>query len=160
MRVKATLIFAFALFSTLFQGVLSAQYNYCGSFAQECQIASIAQCPQYCTPAQDLTKCPANYVVCVQTSNPNLSPSLVEQLCRIYSLMRETLYAISLLLFLLGGTIYAISHLLPASQRGTYAGYGMGMVLGGITVAIIAIAAPLIISLIQGNGIGGVISGC
>lgn len=160
MQHMPRLLFVFLLLPFTFAGIIFAQYNYCGSFANECQVVSIAQCPQYCTPAQNLSKCPVNYVVCVQTSNPNLTPSIVEQLCGIYRMVRDSVYAISLLLFILGGTLYAISHALPTSQKGTYTGYGMGLILGGITIAIIALIAPFIIGLLQTNGLGAALAKC
>ncbi|MDE1845991.1 MAG: hypothetical protein KGH53_01780 [Candidatus Micrarchaeota archaeon] len=153
-------IYLLILFSLLLSITVQAQYNYCGSFATNCQVASIASCPQYCTPQQDLSKCPTNYVVCVQTSNPNLTPSLSEQLCKIYSLIREVLYALSLLLFVLGGVIYAIAHAIPPPQKGSYQGYGIGLVLGAITVALLAVLAPIIINLILGNSMGTAIPTC
>lgn len=75
-------------------------------------------------------------------------------LCAIVSLLNMVLYTLALALFVVGGAIYTLAHTLPAQARGAIQGYGAGIMLGGISVAIIAIVAPYLVGLILGGGAG------
>ena len=74
--------------------------------------------------------------------------------CNIINNVRIVVGVISLVLFVLGGVLYAIAHLMPAAGnlRGNLQGWSLGMVVGGIIGLIIVIIAPGIISVIASSG--------
>ncbi|MGC8479726.1 MAG: hypothetical protein ACP5M9_03610 [Candidatus Micrarchaeia archaeon] len=79
-------------------------------------------------------------------SNPQ--QNAVTALCSVISTVSFVLTILALMLFILGGTLYAFAHFLPAtgSFRGNMQGWGMGMLMGGIISLILYILAPFIIS--------------
>ncbi len=80
-------------------------------------------------------------------------------LCGIVTTVSQVLSILALMMFILGGTLYAFAHLLPATGtfRGNMQGWGMGMLLGGIIALILYIIAPFIVnSLISVNPNGTV----
>ncbi len=80
-------------------------------------------------------------------------------ICAIYSVYSSVvaaIFIIGLMLMILGGALYAGSHIMPGQTKGTMQGYGMGMVLGGVIGIIIAVIAPFILTVITGNSVSGV----
>ncbi len=68
-----------------------------------------------------------------------------------YTTVTTAIFVIGILLMLLGGAIYAASHIMPGQTKGTLQGYAMGMIMGGVIGVIIALLAPYIFSLIGGG---------
>ncbi len=77
----------------------------------------------------------------------------------VYNSVVTAIFVIGLMLMILGGALYAGSHLMPGSSKGTMQGYGMGMVLGGVIGIIIAVLAPFIFTSITGNTTANAITG-
>ncbi len=76
---------------------------------------------------------------------------IIGTVCGIYYAVSTTIFILGLMLMILGGAVYAGSHLLPGQSRGPLQGYGMGMVMGGLIGVVIAVLAPFILSVITGN---------
>ena len=76
-------------------------------------------------------------------------------LCNVISAVQEVVGVIAILLFVLGGVMYAIAHMMPSAGqlRGNLQGWSMGMIVGGIVGLILVILAPGIVSFILGNGL-------
>ncbi len=66
----------------------------------------------------------------------------------VYNSVENIIFILGLTLMILGGALYAGSHLLPTQTRGQLQGYGMGMIIGGVVGVIIVIAAPYILNII------------
>ncbi|MGC8679718.1 MAG: hypothetical protein ACP5T6_00235, partial [Candidatus Micrarchaeia archaeon] len=47
-------------------------------------------------------------------------------LLNIYNIVSSAIFLVGLTLMLLGGTLYAASHIMPGQSRGVIQGYGMG----------------------------------
>jgi hypothetical protein len=76
-----------------------------------------------------------------------------KSLCNVVTSVQTVIGVISLVLFILGGALYAVAHMLPAAGnlRGNLQGWSLGMIVGGIVGLIIVIIAPYIIGTIIGN---------
>jgi hypothetical protein len=77
--------------------------------------------------------------------NSSGANAVTQVLCNVYNQVSSIIFVLALCLMVVGGAIYAGSHLLPAQTRGQFQGYAMGMVVGGVIGVIIVIAAPFII---------------
>ena len=71
----------------------------------------------------------------------------------IYTTVSTAIFIIGLMLMILGGALYAGSHLMPGQSKGAMQGYGLGMVLGGVIGVIIAVLAPFILGVLTGGTI-------
>ena len=71
----------------------------------------------------------------------------------LYSTIDTAIFVVGLALMILGGAMYAGSHMMPGQSKGTMQGYGMGMVLGGVIGVVIAVVAPYLFSLISSQPI-------
>ncbi|MEM0086906.1 MAG: hypothetical protein QW774_02660 [Candidatus Micrarchaeaceae archaeon] len=73
---------------------------------------------------------------------------LSSQLCGIVNGVRAIIGIIALVMFLVGGVLYAIAHFLPTAGqvKGSLQGWAMGMIIGGIVGLILVIIAPYIIT--------------
>jgi cation transporter-like permease len=89
-----------------------------------------------------------------QASTFNTAP-VQQTLCNVISAVQEVVGVIAILLFVLGGVMYAIAHMMPSAGqlRGNLQGWSMGMIVGGIVGLILVILAPGIVSFIIGNGL-------
>ena len=78
------------------------------------------------------------------------SEVVTSSLCIIIDNIQAVIGVIALMLFVLGGVMYAIAHMLPAAGniKSSMQGWGLGMIIGGIVGIIIVIIAPGIIHLI------------
>ncbi len=79
------------------------------------------------------------------------SANVICAIVSIYQTVSTAIFVIGLMLMILGGALYAGSHLMPGSSKGTMQGYGMGMVLGGVIGIVIAVLAPFILSVLTGG---------
>ncbi len=75
-------------------------------------------------------------------------------ICSVVAVVRTFIAFIALLLFIIGGVLYAIAHFLPAAGnlRGNLQGWSIGMLIGGIVGIILVLVAPGLINLIVGAG--------
>ncbi|MEM3791501.1 MAG: hypothetical protein QXL16_02120 [Candidatus Micrarchaeaceae archaeon] len=74
--------------------------------------------------------------------------NLTSILCSIVADVRLTVGILAIVLFVIGGILYAASHFMPASGniRSGFQGWGMAMILGGIIGLILVIIAPFIVA--------------
>jgi hypothetical protein len=117
--------------------------------------------------ATSTTTIPANAVAAPNgtlVSAPNQSASrqtaaVISQLCVIVNSVRSIIGIIALVLFMLGGILYAISHFLPNSLefKKSMTGWSTAMIVGGIIgLVVVLIAQPLILMIIGlGQSAGG-----
>ncbi len=84
-------------------------------------------------------------------SASNVGNSVTCQLFSVYTTVQTAIFVIGILLMILGGALYAASHVMPGQSKGTMQGYAMGMIMGGIIGVIIAILSPYIFGLIGGQ---------
>ncbi len=84
-------------------------------------------------------------------SSASLTSNVIAPICAVYGAVHSAIFILGLTLMILGGALYAGSHMMPGTSKGTIQGYGMGMILGGVTGVVIAIAAPYILGLMTGN---------
>ncbi len=73
-------------------------------------------------------------------------------LCSVVATVSDILSILALMMFILGGTLYAFAHVLPATGniRANLQGWGMGMLMGGIISLILYIIAPYIVDKLMG----------
>jgi hypothetical protein len=78
----------------------------------------------------------------------NAVQSVTNVLCNIITSISQILSILALMLFILGGTLYAFAHFLPAAGnfRGNMQSWGMGMLMGGIIALILYTLAPFIVN--------------
>ncbi len=112
--------------------------------------------PTLCSPIPGLP-C---WITPSSSSSPSAQNAVLSSLCSTYSTVDTAIWVLALLLMILGGSLYAASHILPGQSKGTLQGYGMGMIMGGIIGVIIAALAPYIFTLIAGNGVANALSMC
>ena len=76
--------------------------------------------------------------------------------CALVGEVRGIIALFALVMFLVGGVLYAIAHFLPSagSFRGNLQGWAMGMILGGIIGVILVIIAQPIVNMVVGFGNG------
>ncbi len=77
--------------------------------------------------------------------------ALTTALCGIITQVQEVIFFIALALMIIGGSLYAAAHMLPAQQRGALQGYGMGMIIGGVVGVILVLVAPYVLNMILTN---------
>lgn len=84
---------------------------------------------------------------------------LTSNLCNIIGTVRTVVGIFALVLFVVGGVLYAAAHFLPAAGniRSSLQGWSLGMIMGGIIGIILVIAAPWIVSTVVGFS-GGVVA--
>ncbi len=61
---------------------------------------------------------------------------------------------------ILGGALYAGAQILPGQSRGMVQGYAMGLVLGGVSGAIIAMLAPFVLSIAYNAPLSTIVGVC
>lgn len=79
-------------------------------------------------------------------------------LCSVVDTVRGFIAILALLLFIIGGTLYAIAHFMPAAgnMRGNMQGWSLGMIVGGLVGIILVLIAPGIVNIIAGASGGTV----
>lgn len=98
----------------------------------------------------------ANILGMTVAAQTNTLSQLSSQLCTIVGDVRDVIGVFALVLFIIGGVLYAAAHFLPAAGqiRGNLQGWSMGMIIGGIIGIILVIAAPAIVNIVTGFGSG------
>ena len=76
--------------------------------------------------------------------------TLTSQLCNIIIGVRTVIGVIALVMFLLGGILYAVGHFMPAAGnvKASMQGWAMGMILGGVIGVILVLVAPFLVGLL------------
>ena len=74
--------------------------------------------------------------------------------CAIVSTVRSIIALFAVVLFLIGGVLYATAHFLPSTGqlKGSLQGWALGMILGGIVGVILVIIAQPLVNMIAGFG--------
>jgi hypothetical protein len=80
-------------------------------------------------------------------------------LCGLVTGVRSIVGALAIVLFLLGGVLYAVAHFLPTSleYRKSLIGWSQAMIVGGIIGLVVVLLAQPIVGLFTtiGVGVGG-----
>ncbi len=87
-------------------------------------------------------------------ASQNTGATISASLCGIVGQISEVIGVLALLLFIVGGTMYAAAHLLPAAGnlRGNLQGWSMGMIVGGVVGLILVLLAPSLLNIIASAG--------
>jgi len=91
-----------------------------------------------------------------QTTSPTGITAISSVFCALVSTVRSIIALFAVVLFLIGGILYAIAHFLPTTGqlKGSLQGWALGMILGGIIGVILVIIAQPIVNLVAGFGKG------
>lgn len=81
-------------------------------------------------------------------ASADTTSNVITPICNVYNAVHTAIFILGLTLMILGGALYAGSHLMPSQSKGPLQGYGMGMVLGGVIGVIIAVISPFLLKLI------------
>jgi hypothetical protein len=87
-------------------------------------------------------------MVLVTPAASGVGSNVLNAICTIFNTIKEVIFVLGLALMILGGAIYAGANLMPSQSRGSFQGYGMAMIIGGIIGVAIAVAAPYILNLV------------
>lgn len=104
---------------------------------------------------------PGNQWVSV-TINPGAgcSNAITGIICNVYFTVDDVLLILSLALLMLGGIIYASSHIMPGQSRGVLQAYSWAILLGGVGGLVISVVGPWMLSTITGNSIAQILAVC
>ncbi|MHB1830062.1 MAG: hypothetical protein ACYCO0_01585 [Candidatus Micrarchaeaceae archaeon] len=93
-------------------------------------------------------------MIAIQFVTAQASTAISSSLCGIIGSIRSVVGILALALFILGGALYAVAHMLPAAGnlKGNLQGWSLGMIVGGIVGLIIVIIAPSLIGMIASAG--------
>lgn len=92
---------------------------------------------------------------CVTPANAIMYP-----LCGVYNTVHNIVFLLGVVLFILGGALYAGANVMPSASKGQIQGYGMGFILGGVVGVLIAILAPYIIGIVSGQSGASILTAC
>ncbi len=82
----------------------------------------------------------------------NTGSAIICQICNLYNTIHSIVFVLALLLFIFGGVMYAVAHILPGKAKGEFQGYAWAMIIGGIIAVIIVIAAPFVLNSVVSTG--------
>ncbi len=101
-----------------------------------------------------LTILVGSVLVSTVAADNSAGATLSASLCSIVADIRTVIGILALVLFIIGGTMYAAAHLLPAAGnlRGNLQGWSMGMIVGGIVGLILVLIAPTLLNVIISIG--------
>ena len=96
-------------------------------------------------------------VVLASAQSPPNTIGIQNTLCSVVAGVQEVVGVIAILLFVLGGVMYAIAHMMPSAGqlRGNLQGWSMGMIVGGIVGLILVLLAPGIVGFIVSSAAAG-----
>jgi hypothetical protein len=81
--------------------------------------------------------------------------SLTAALCQVFDTVKNVIFLLGLTLMILGGALYAGANIMPGQSKGSFQGYGMSMIIGGVIGVAIAVAAPFVLNLVVNAGGNG-----
>ncbi len=92
----------------------------------------------------------ANLVAPLFAANNSTISTLTSELCNIIVGVRTVIGVIALVMFLLGGILYAVGHFMPSAGnvKSNMQGWAMGMILGGVVGVILVLVAPFLVGLL------------
>lgn len=91
-------------------------------------------------------------ISCATSSTGNTGSAIICQICNLYNTIHSIVFVLALLLFIFGGVMYAVAHILPGKAKGEFQGYAWAMIIGGIIAVIIVIAAPFVLNSVVSTG--------
>ena len=96
-------------------------------------------------------------VVLASAQTPANTQGIQNTLCGVIAAVQTVVGVVAILLFVLGGIMYAIAHMMPSSGqlRGNLQGWSMGMIVGGIVGLILVLLAPGLVSFIISSAAAG-----
>ena len=89
-----------------------------------------------------------------------IATSVVGDICVFYNVVHSVIFVLGITMVILGGALYAGSHVVPGQTKGTVQGYAMGFILGGVIGVVIAMMAPYIIGLISSQSSSSITTSC
>jgi hypothetical protein len=107
------------------------------------------------TPIESTYGCATGDFRCV-----NETTAVALPLCGIYNVIHNIIFLLGIVMMILGGALYAGSHIMPGTTKGTIQGYGMGFILGGVIGVVIAVMAPFIIGMVSNQSGSGIATVC
>lgn len=93
----------------------------------------------------------ALYFIWNITYAQTLSPIATTVDCLFYNTYltaRVAVFILATAFALLGAALYAGSHIMPGSHKGSMQGYGMGMLMGSVAGVVIAVLSPFVLQAI------------
>ena len=84
------------------------------------------------------------------TGTTTLGGGTVNFLKSLQGTLQQVGPALSAIMFVLAGIIYAFGQLQPAEARGKYQAWAMGLIVGGFVVGALSVAAPTLASIAGG----------
>jgi hypothetical protein len=85
-------------------------------------------------------------------SSVAVSSAATQALCTVFNTVRNIIFLLGLTLMILGGALYAGATIMPGQSKGSFQGYGMSMIIGGVIGVAIAVAAPFVLNLVVSAG--------
>ncbi len=86
----------------------------------------------------------------INATSKELGKGTVTFLQNLQATLQQIGPALSAILFVLAGIIYAFGQLQPADARGKYQAWSMGLIVGGFVVGALSIAAPTLAAIAGG----------
>ncbi len=116
--------------------------------------STVARALQFTFLAGILASLIAPFAGALVTTGTGGSTTISTVLCNIVTTVQDVLSILALMMFILGGTLYAFAHVLPATGnlRSSLQGWGMGILMGGIISLVLYIIAPYIINSLMAAG--------
>lgn len=91
----------------------------------------------------------SSYMLSLAASQGNINvTNVTSALCDVANAVFSVIFILGLMLMIIGAAMYAAAHIMPAQQKGSLQGYGMGMIIGGIVGVVLALLATPILGLI------------
>ncbi|MCL5430040.1 MAG: hypothetical protein M1504_01015 [Candidatus Marsarchaeota archaeon] len=97
---------------------------------------------------------------CPPGSTCTPSQQVTAAICGVYFDVNTIVFILALTLMILGGAIYGGAHILPGQTRGQVQAYAMGLILGGVAGAVIALLAPWILGMIYAQSASIIAATC
>jgi hypothetical protein len=79
------------------------------------------------------------------------SANIIGIICNTYTAVDYFLFGFSIVLILIGGAIYASSHITEGTTKLIEQNYGAAMILGGVVGILLAILSPYLVSILSGS---------
>ncbi|MGC8662763.1 MAG: hypothetical protein ACP5RT_03190 [Candidatus Micrarchaeia archaeon] len=93
-------------------------------------------------------------MVSAATSTTSSLTTVSSTFCALVGDVRGIIALFAVVLFLIGGMLYALAHFLPTTGnlKASLQGWALGMILGGIVGVVLVIIAQPLVNLIAGFG--------
>ncbi len=84
---------------------------------------------------------------------PAPSSTIIVIICSIYTMVHNAIFLLCIMLLIFGAAMYALSNVMPGSNKNTFMNYGIGLMIGAMIAIIITVLAPYILRAIAGNAL-------